>query len=39
MIALERPDGLSGMHETGIAAEILDIAEREAARRGARGVA
>lgn len=27
------------MHETGIAAEILDIAEREAARRGARGVA
>lgn len=27
------------MHETGIAAEILDIAEREAARRGAAGIA
>lgn len=27
------------MHETGIAAEILDIAEREAARLGAAGVA
>lgn len=27
------------MHETGIAAEILSIAEREAARRGAAGVA
>jgi hydrogenase nickel incorporation protein HypA/HybF len=27
------------MHETGIAAEILDIAGREAARRGAAGVA
>lgn len=27
------------MHETGIAAEILDIAEREAARRGAASIA
>jgi hydrogenase nickel incorporation protein HypA/HybF len=27
------------MHETGIAAEILNIAEREAARRGAAAVA